>query len=172
MHPCCGNDLQRGTKIIGIVEIVWYALQLFFVVIALVFMVVLGVFAVNESNKQGENTNDENDKPPVAVLVAGLAVLGIVMLISCLTITISIIFGVILLKGSNQREIGKCKAWMIFRCVMWVLSLLSLLAGFVPGLWEVLVSPYFIWVTYTFIQELKNESPRSEGVVYHQAQKV
>lgn len=36
-------------------------------------MVVLGVFAVNESNKQGENTNDENDKPPVAVLVAGLA---------------------------------------------------------------------------------------------------
>lgn len=31
-----------------------------------------------------------------------IAVLGIVMLISCLTITISIIFGVILLKGSNQ----------------------------------------------------------------------
>jgi hypothetical protein len=155
---------------VAIVEIIWYTLELLILLGIILSFAVAGVVVANNKREQEKNGDSEANSN-WGLIAFGAIVLAIIGFLICLMSVISIVFGVILLKGSNNRHLGKCKAWLIFRGIMLFLAFFSLLlGGNIFGLWEIFVTPYFMWVTYAYMQELKDEYPQGQGVVYSQPQ--
>jgi hypothetical protein len=157
--PCCGAPLQKGVKIIAIVDMVWAAISA-----GMIFLILLLVI-LDGSDVSEAAEADRMQLPAFADFMQLGTGMVIVILLAFMAVSISYYFlGQYLLHGAMERNHEKVTLWftitvglLALRVVYWLIGLFSASNLFVSGFFGLLAlfyQLYALWVVKAFRDEL------------------
>ncbi|CAG7718296.1 unnamed protein product [Allacma fusca] len=159
------------TKAIAWIQIFLYAFATLAIGFALSVMIVSGQDAFEQARKESlDRGSGQMENLPFGYI--GLVVY---LVVSLLVVTVGIVMGIVLLKGSRQRNVKYLKWWIIFAAVCLVWALITIASN--GTIWGIISEAIFtvamygfgIWVVRTHIQEIESDPRREPPPQYHAA---